>query len=180
MNIWTLRHPPIDRKGLCIGQTHRPCTMPHKNSMLQALDTAPFVPIRIMSSDLPRCSRLAQNLADSWGCELKLSSQLREMSFGEWDGLSYDEIYETDSTRWRIWCDDWLSQTPPGGESIDQFSSRIASFLIADQPCDHTILVTHAGVIRVLLVMAGKSWDEAMAASCPFLTWNHHIVNLSK
>ena len=154
--------------------------MPHEDSMQQALDTAPFVPVRIVSSDLPRCLRLAKDLADSWGCELKLSPQLREMSFGQWDGLSYVEIDETDSVRWRAWCDDWLSQAPPGGESIDQFSSRIASFLTADQPCDRTALVTHAGVIRVLQVMAGKSWDVAMATQYPFLTWNHHEVKLIK
>ena len=153
--------------------------MPDHDAMLQALNTAPIVPVRIVSSDLPRCSKLAMDLAESWSCELALSSQLREMSFGEWDGLSYEQIEEKDSVRWRAWCDEWLSQTPPNGESIEQFSSRIRTFLSVNQPCDHTVLITHAGVIRALEVMAGKSWDIAMATQYPFLSWNHHEVKLT-
>ncbi len=178
MNIWTLRHPPIDRQGLCIGQTHCPCTMPPEDSMLQASGNAPFVPVQIISSDLLRCSRLAEDLADFWKCTVKLSPQLREMNFGDWDGLSYDEIDETDHVRWRAWCSNWLTEAPPGGESIDQFSARIARFLTAERPCEHTVLVTHAGVIRVLQVMAGESWDVAMSTNYPFLSWNYHAVKL--
>ena len=152
--------------------------MPDHDAMLQALNTAPFVPVKIVSSDLPRCSKLAMDLAEFWGCDLTLSSQLREMSFGEWDGLSYQEIDEKDSVRWRAWCDDWLSQAPPNGESIEQFSLRITNFLSLNQPCDHTVLITHAGVIRALEVMAGKSWDLAMATQYPFLNWNQHEVKL--
>ena len=68
---------------------------------------------------------------------------------------------------------------PPGGESIDQFSARIARFLTAERPCEHTVLVTHAGVIRVLQVMAGESWDVAMSTDYPFLSWNYHAVKMS-
>lgn len=176
MIVWTLRHPPIDRQGLCIGQTQRACTIPIEDAVAQAMASAPFVPVRIVGSDLPRCARLAEGLADAWGCDLTLNPQLREMSFGEWDGRSYDEIDATDSVRWRNWCDNWFSQAPPGGESTEQFSARIGAWLVDDQPCDRTAVVTHAGVIRVFQVMSGASWDDAMASQHGFLSWTRHAV----
>ncbi|MEC9389228.1 MAG: histidine phosphatase family protein [Myxococcota bacterium] len=174
MIVWTLRHPPIDRSGRCVGQTAVPLTMDLDEAVRSAVDTAPFVPLRVLSSDQPRCANLAHGIAGAWGVPVALSPRLREMSFGEWEGMAYDDIDRLDGARWRAWCDDWKRASPPSGESLPVFAARIRRWALDEPPDERTVVVTHAGVIRALRVMAGVSWDDAMAESHPYLGWMEH------
>ena len=176
MTFWTLRHPPVDREGRCVGQSELALTIPIGDAVTQVLTSAPIVPRRLYSSDLPRCADLARGLAEAWQVELCLTPELRELSFGLWEGRHYDAIDREDHARWRAWCDDWRHVAPPGGETLTAFSARIMAWLQRHQPDSDTLLVTHAGVIRAIEVMGGKTWDEAMASSPPFLGWNEHSL----
>ena len=176
MTLWTLRHPPVDRKGRCIGQTEVETTMPHEEAIHRAIETAPFRPHRLFSSDLPRCARLAQGLANAWSIPLYMEPQIREMNFGEWEGRSYDHIDAEDGTRWREWCAEWQNIAPPGGESLDVFVDRIHGWLERQKPTSTDAIVTHAGVIRVFRVLSGSDWDEAMKTKNPFLGWSCHSL----
>jgi alpha-ribazole phosphatase len=142
----------------------------------EVMERAPFTPVRLYSSDQPRCADLAERLSAAWSVPLDKTSALREMSFGEWDGRSYDEIDAADGERWRAWCADWRHQTPPGGESVDAFVERIESWLRTQTPDSETLLVTHAGVIRVMQVLSGAEWSVAMATEHPYLGWTQHRV----
>ena len=145
--------------------------------MRQAVAGAPFVPTRLYCSDLPRCAQLAERLALRWNIEWEPTTELREMHFGEWEGRHYDEIDAADNLRWRRWCEDWRNEAPPGGESVEQLTNRVSSWLARKAPSERDVLVTHAGVIRVLRVLSGATWGEAMDSSCPFLGWQeHHYV----
>jgi len=174
MNFWTLRHPPIDRAGKCVGQAVALCTMTMDEAARTAVVSAPFKPVRVVSSDQPRCADLARVLAVEWGIDLTLTDRLREMSFGEWDGRLYDVIDQHDRVRWRAWCDDWKHASPPGGESLSAFHQRIRSWVEAGEFCPQTAVVTHAGVIRSMRVLSGMSWDDAMAEQHEYLGWTHH------
>ena len=174
MNIWSLRHPPVNRKGRCVGQTRIDTTESTAESVQTVVASAPFIPERLFSSDLPRCARLAEGLAAHWKLDLEVSSSLREMNFGEWEGQSYDDIDTMDGPRWRAWCADWRHGTPPGGESVDDLMKRVSRWLLAHSPSEADLIVTHAGVIRVLRVLSGENWDDAIAAQCPFLGWHEH------
>ena len=162
-----------------MGQSVLPLTVSIDEAVAEVLASAPCVPKRLYSSDLPRCSDLAHGLADAWGIELKLTAELREMNFGSWEGRHYDDLEREDGARWRAWCDDWKHVAPPGGECLRTFTSRVEGWLKREQPDAHTLLVTHAGVIRALEVMAGKTWDEAMATQHEYLGWRaHHVPEL--
>ena len=174
MKVWTIRHPPVDRKGRCVGQTQIEPLESTAESVAKVVANAPFVPARIFSSDLPRCARLAEGLAAHWHIPLELAPSLREMHFGEWEGRSYDEIDTRDHERWRAWCADWRYGVPPGGESVDDLMGRISRWVASASPTPSDLLVTHAGVIRVVQVLSGESWDGAIAAQCPFLGWQEH------
>lgn len=174
MSFWTLRHPPVDRQGRCVGQSALDLTVPLDEAVGEVLKSAPFVPERLWSSDLPRCANLARALAKAWQVELVLAPELREMDFGSWEGRHYDDLDREDGARWRAWCEDWKRVAPPGGETLTVFSARIDAWLERNQPGDRALLVTHAGVIRALEVRGGKTWDEAMATSHPFLGWLQH------
>ena len=176
MKVWSLRHPAVDRQGRCIGQTTIDPIDPVAASVEVVAAKAPFVPERLFSSDLPRCAQLAKGLAAHWKIELEITSALREMHFGEWEGHRYDEIDATDGLRWRAWCEDWRHATPPGGESVDELVNRVSTWLASRTPTSSDLLVTHAGVIRVLRVLSGELWDDVMVAQCPFLGWSEHTL----
>lgn len=174
MTVWTVRHPPVDRQGRCIGQSVVAITIPLHEAVQTVVDTAPVNPTRLISSDLPRCARLAEGLSAAWGIPLELITSLREVNFGEWEGRSYDEIDANDGLRWRSWCENWRHQAPPAGESLDDLEARIRTWLEHHPPTQTDVLITHAGVIRTLRVLAGETWDEAMAAECAYLGWQYH------
>ena len=159
-----------------MGQSVLAPTIPLSEAADAVVAAAPLVPARLYSSDLPRCSDLAHILAQRWQIDLELAPELREMNFGSWEGRHYDDIDREDGDRWRAWCEDWKRVAPPGGETLSAFTSRIERWLERHQPGSDTLLVTHAGVIRALEVMGGKTWDEAMATSHPFLGWREHML----
>ncbi len=176
MKVWSLRHPAVDRQGRCIGQTTIETINPVAQSVQVVAANAPFVPDRLFSSDLPRCARLAEALAAHWKIELELTPALREMHFGDWENRTYDEIDANDGLRWRAWCNNWRYSTPPGGESVDELVNRVSSWLKSRRPTSSDLMVTHAGVVRVLRVLSGESWDTVIVAQCPFLGWSEHRI----
>jgi len=172
MTFWALRHPPIERSGRCIGQTVVPLLLPLVDSVQSAIHTAPVHPEKIVSSDLPRCADLAVAMGTKMNAEVQLFKALREMSFGAWEGRHFDDLDQTDHVRWRAWCADWQNETPPGGESLQQFQARIAQWLAQHGPEKNTVVVTHAGVLRAFQVLEGRSWGTAMQTPYEFLTWH--------
>ena len=176
MILWTLRHPPVDRKGRCIGQTVIETTMSTDDAVQQAVANAPFRPARLFSSDLPRCADLANGLAKAWAIPVQTDPRLREMNFGEWEGRSYDAIDAEDGPRWRQWCDQWKTLAAPGGESLEDLTARICDWFEDTKPKPTDALVTHAGVIRCCRVLSGSNWDDAMSSDNPFLGWTKHHI----
>lgn len=150
--------------------------MPDAEAVRRAIETAPFRPARLFSSNLPRCATLARGLADAWSVPLRIEPNLQEMNFGEWEGRSYDAINAEDGPRWNEWCTHWQTQRAPGGESLDDLVARVSGWLKDWAPSPTDAIVTHAGVIRVFRVLSGSSWDEAMASENPFLGWTEHSL----
>ena len=80
------------------------------------------------SGSTPARLRRARETAAIVGAELALEPEtveaLREISFGEWEGCSWEEIQR----RWPrefAWCEgDRLNRAPPGGESYGQLMER--------------------------------------------------------
>lgn len=62
----------------------------------QAAQAAPLLaartPVAIVSSDLRRCTDTAAALATLTGLPVRCDSRLRERGYGEWEGLTMDEI----------------------------------------------------------------------------------------
>jgi len=109
---------------------------------------------RIVSSPLKRCARFAGELADQLGLALELDPAFRELDFGDWEGRSAAELMVDQSDALgRFWRDPY-GFTPPGGEPLQAFEARILTALerLADRCADERVLlVTHAGVMRLLL-----------------------------
>ena len=90
---------------------------------------------------------------------------------GSWQGKSYDDLQTFDTTRWEEWCRDWQHVIPPEGENLAMLRSRVEAWLSQTTLSSEPVLIAHAGVVRTLRVLTGSSWDEAMSAPVPHLTW---------
>lgn len=112
---------------------------------------------RLVSSPLQRCSRFAEELAAQHGVPLSLEPDLQELHFGAWEGRSTAELMQTSAEDLgRFWSEPYAF-TPPEGEPLLAFEARILRALQrlqARHAGERLLLVTHGGVIRLLLARA--------------------------
>ena len=115
----------------------------------------PRVPwTRIISSPLRRCAEFAHELAELHSLPLEFEPNLREISFGAWDGQAVAQIEATQGAALNAFWDDPISAPPPAGENLLSFSQRVnqvGQALLERYPAEHLLLVCHGGVIRALL-----------------------------
>lgn len=126
----------------------------------------------IVSSPLRRCSAFAEALARELNVFCLQEADLREMSFGEWDGRSASEILKTDSERLRNFWEDPSRHSPPGGESLEQLRSRVTAAwrrILSDTDYGRVLLVTHAGPIRLLrATQLGTQLSNLLSIEVPY------------
>lgn len=85
---------------------------------------------------------------------LEICEEIRERSFGSWEGKGWKEIETSFPEEMAEWRRDPLRFTPPGGESFEVVLARVVSFWerLRREPEGRYLVVTHGGVIRSLLV----------------------------
>jgi broad specificity phosphatase PhoE len=127
---------------------------------------------RVFSSDLQRTRRTAQAIAEPYNLPIRSLNSLREIAFGSWEGLNWDEVVIQDSAQAQRWVDNYPHIAAPGGEAFDDFSQRIQGAMeaIADEIAGGcAVVVTHAGVIRTFLEnVAGTNGNPAEFAKCDY------------
>jgi broad specificity phosphatase PhoE len=81
-------------------------------------------------------------------------STLRDCDYGAWKGYTLDEILTRDPEAVETWLRD-PAAAPHGGESLLSLMQRVAQWLEGEKAMDrHSILVSHATVIRAAIVHA--------------------------
>jgi broad specificity phosphatase PhoE len=83
---------------------------------------------RVLSSPLFRAQETAEIIAPY--ARLEPDPRLKEMDYGRWEGLGYEELYERDGAFRREWelAPDRLAC--PGGESGNDVADRVRAFLV--------------------------------------------------
>ncbi|WP_295400616.1 histidine phosphatase family protein [uncultured Thiocystis sp.] len=114
----------------------------------------------ILCSPSQRCADFARRLAETHGLPLRMDTAFGERDFGAWEGLAAHQIPADQLTR--FW-DDPVSYTPPGAETFPAFRERVLNVWNALSSSDdsHVLLITHGGVIRVLVAEVLRMPDEA-------------------
>jgi probable phosphoglycerate mutase len=122
-------------------------------------------PTRIISSDLGRAVATAQALAELVGVAVETDRRLRERSFGDWEGLTAQEI----STRWPAEYTIWREGRDPhraGSETRSAVAARMAE-AVGDHatrtPADGTLVVVSHGAaitlgLTALLGLDADGW----------------------
>lgn len=119
---------------------------------------------RIISSPLSRCAEFAKELSDRHQLAIEFEPMFMEIGFGEWEGLTPDEIHQRYPGQLEAFWQDPLANRPAGAEPLMAFHQRIASAwdkLLKQHTGQHILLVCHAGVIRMSMqYMLGMPVDH--------------------
>lgn len=109
------------------------------------------------SSDLKRCAEGARILCARRGIEPVLKTELRELSFGNWEGMTWDELAERYPDQWQARMNDFVGYRVPGGENLQDLQNRLMPVmeqLIGRHRGEEIIVVGHGGTNRVILLSA--------------------------
>jgi len=111
-------------------------------------------PVAVYSSPLLRAVQTAQPIADGLRQEVIKIEGFNDMNFGQWQGLSPEEVAERWPAQARAWLKAPHTVTFPGGESLDQVRERSMAAvmqLVEKHPGQEIALVGHTVVNRVAL-----------------------------
>jgi len=79
--------------------------------------------------------------------------ELRELSLGEWEGCTVDEVSAREGDPYRRWVRAPLDCPPPGGEALPEVCGRVLRAIdriaAAHPNGDDVLVVAHGGVISV-------------------------------
>ena len=191
MELILVRHAAVATPAnLCYGQSDVALAAPahHEVQRLSARLTPLRAEraIRMFSSPLARCAQIAAPLAAQLGAVLHYDVRLQELDFGRWELQRWDDVPRAELDAWAA---DLEQARPHGGESVAQLAARAGQWLAelerdtgrssadaadaADAAAPLAVVVTHAGVMRVLAALALRvplaatlDWSLAMGAQC--------------
>ncbi len=120
----------------------------------------------LVSSDLVRTMRTAAPLARRLGLAVEASPALRERAFGDFEGMTPDQIalsFPAAYASWKARVPDFVI---PGGESLVGLRLRVKAALeaIARRGQKQVIVVTHGGVLDAVYRIAAGIDDVAPRA----------------
>lgn len=157
-DIFLIRHgQPVLQEAL-LGSTDSPLSelgwqqLEATLNSIQSLDC-------LLSSSLSRCAAFAQHYAEKQMMNLQISDSWRECHFGDWDGKTYQSLYQQYPQAVSDFFINPDKNTPPNGESLIDFSQRIERTinLLLEQYAGKRIgVITHAGVIRTIVAWCLK------------------------
>ena len=129
-------------------------------STIQQYITTPVDWDVIISSPLRRCRRFAEHLADQLELPMRVNEHIKEMYFGDWEGISTQVIYEAEPERLANFWQFPTQYHAPKGESLLQFKQRVIDGFdeiyvqMQRHNWNNALIVTHGGVIKLLTCLA--------------------------
>lgn len=154
--IYMLRHGEIEHsyQGRMIGQTDVPLSekgAQQARYWARVLADNPFE--KIWCSDLRRSRLTAETIGATIRSPLESTSDLREISLGEWEGLTAAEVRSKFPSDWIARGEDLGKFRPVAGQSFSDLSMRVVPVFeqIIQESAGDVLIVGHAGVNRVIL-----------------------------
>jgi probable phosphoglycerate mutase len=116
-------------------------------------------PVAVVHSPIARAQQTAQAISNRVSIPMVSNDDLAEIGFGEWDGLTNEEMiaaFEEECNAWR----GSLEVAPPGGESLKDFDARVRrafDSILEQYSGQSVVVVAHVMPIRALLRLANDS-----------------------
>ncbi len=109
----------------------------------------------VYASPLERARRTAEIATAGLGVPLSVVDDLRELSLGDWEGRTVEEIRALPGDPYAQWVRDPVACLPPGAEALEAVQSRVLramAVIAAAHPNGGDVLVVaHGGVISAYL-----------------------------
>ena len=124
----------------------------------------------LVSSPLGRARSTAEIIARQLGigpARIQIDPRLREVSWGEWDGCSRDELEALEPGVWQRLQQDW-GFAPAGAEPYPDAACRLRDWLLSLSAGEPVIAITHgmaAAILRGLVL--GLGGNETLALERP-------------
>jgi len=156
--LYLARHGEVVNHGVYNGQTDVDvtsagiCQMERLTDLLKDKNLS-----AVYSSDLLRTKRGAEIIAQPHGLIPQSFSHFREMHFGRWQGLNYQEVLERYPADISQWVNNVENFRIPEGESIKDVRDRAIpklKELIEHHRRQEFALVSHGALNRVILAEA--------------------------
>lgn len=110
----------------------------------------------VYASDLQRAWETATVIAAPHGLSVHPEPRLREMNFGAWEGLTFDEIEQRYPGTFTALQTDPLNAAPPNGETMAQVTDRVQAALddiLGAHLNQNVLLVGHGGSFQMLMCL---------------------------
>jgi alpha-ribazole phosphatase len=109
----------------------------------------------VYSSPLERARETADVVGAALGVPVTRLDDLRELSLGQWEGCTVEEIRAQPGDPYTQWIRDPLTCLPPGGEPLTAVQERVVRVMTeigaAHPNGDDVLVVCHGGVISAYL-----------------------------
>jgi len=140
------------------GQSDVKLTEEGKTQAEKLADNFPVAKVdAIYASDLCRAMVTAETIANKFGLKVQAEPAFRELSFGDWEGLTYQQIVD----KWEEAMANFLQHPDileiPGGESfpaVQQRAMKRLNELIEKHDGQTIVVVAHGAVLRTMLTAA--------------------------
>ena len=156
VTLYLLRHAATQYVGekQFVGQTDLPLSQEGRHQAdkcRQQLANVAFS--EIWCSNLKRTYETAELISRGRQSIFRSVPELREIDLGAWDGVAMTVIRERFPDLWRERGENIARFRPPSGESFADLQQRVIPLIeqIVAHSSGNILVVTHAGVIRVIL-----------------------------
>jgi probable phosphoglycerate mutase len=116
-------------------------------------------PAVVIHSPVKRAAQTATKIAQKLGAEQVELADLREIGFGDWDGLTHEELFVGHEEHYQRWRGSY-EVAPPNGESLKDFDVRVnrsLDFILENFAGKTVVVVAHVMPIRGLLRIANDA-----------------------
>ena len=120
-------------------------------------------PSAIIASPINRTVQTANVIGERLGIAVVKNHDIAEISFGEWDGHTNEEVIAKWPEEFRRWQGSW-DVAPPNGESLDAFDLRVQRgrrIILNDYAGKTVIVVSHVMPTRGFLRAANEAGISA-------------------
>jgi alpha-ribazole phosphatase len=156
MNLYMVRHGQTadSRENRFSGSSDPPLTMVGE-AMVQAFAEA-YASLTwdaIYTSPMLRARQTADPLCRLTGVQATLEDGLKEIDYGEWEGLRQAEVKQRWPEAFDYWADDVASRGTPGGETAFHVAARamrVVEGIRARHQGGNVLLVSHKATLRVI------------------------------
>lgn len=161
VNVWLLRHGKTLGPAALNGHFDAKVSQETQLKIKQQIEQRNFSFAHVITSPLSRCFDLAQLISE--GKTPEVNPDWMEMNFGKFDGVAFDSMPKQNWPELENFWTDPRKYPLPEAETLDDFYQRVSSSWekIVPKFDKDTLIVTHGGVIRMLLAkILDLPWDN--------------------